>query len=182
PGLVSRFLSDSWLKFSLLPPEVISSSLQYKKVLTAAVSGSFALGIAGFSNRCSGDEDWKSASSIYDFCYIDIDGRKQAMSKYRGCVLLFGKQEPGTNEDIKKFISQFNVKFDMASKVEVKGDAATPVFKYLLSQGGGINSVEWNFAKFLIDTKGQVYKSYEPDVEPFALEPDILILFKQSNL
>lgn len=84
----------------------------------------------------------------------------------------FGKQEPGSNEDIAKFCSKnYGVKFDMLAKVVVKGDGQVPLYKHLTSKetnpkfGGDIT---WNFTKFLIDRRGNIIARFEPDVEPDA--------------
>ena len=42
----------------------------------------------------------------------------------------FGKQEPGSNEEIKTFCSRnYNVTFPMMSKVSVKGEDTTPLYQ-----------------------------------------------------
>jgi glutathione peroxidase-family protein len=51
--------------------------------------------------------------------------------------LQFASQEPGTNSEIKEFAASYNVKFDMFAKIDVNGDNAHPLWKYLkLKQGG----------------------------------------------
>jgi len=72
----------------------------------------------------------------------------------------FAGQEPGTETEIKEFVcSNYKVKFDMTSKVSVNGDSAHPLWKYMKSKQGGIlgSFTKWNFTKFLVDKKGQVY-------------------------
>ena len=49
---------------------------------------------------------------------------------------LFNIQEPGTNAEIKAFAAKYNVKFDMFSKIDVNGDDAIPLYKYLKSIEG----------------------------------------------
>ena len=49
----------------------------------------------------------------------------------------FGNQEPKSEPEIKEFIAQFNVRFDMSSKIEVNGDGAHPLWKYMKSKQGG---------------------------------------------
>lgn len=49
----------------------------------------------------------------------------------------FGSQEPGTEAEIKKFAAGYNVKFDMFSKIDVNGDDAHPLWKYLKKNQGG---------------------------------------------
>ncbi len=68
----------------------------------------------------------------------------------------FGKQEPGTSEEIKDFCNlNYDVTFLMSTKVDVNGKNAHPLFKYLKSElKGKLNdSVKWNFTKFLINKK-----------------------------
>lgn len=64
----------------------------------------------------------------------------------------FSNQEPGTDKEIKFFCSsKYNVHFDMFSKIEVNGDGADPIYKYLKKEKGGFlgfDSIKWNFTKF----------------------------------
>jgi glutathione peroxidase len=82
----------------------------------------------------------------------------------------FGGQEPGTESEIKQFCStKYGVKFDMLSKVSVKGDDMCPLYKFLTSketnpQHGG--EVKWNFEKFLISKDGKVVGHYSSKVKP----------------
>lgn len=83
----------------------------------------------------------------------------------------FGGQEPGTNQDIKRFVQQYNVQFDMASKVDVNGPNAHPLFKYLTRQSPGYfgSFIKWNFTKFLIDREGVIQKRYMPQEDPYVI-------------
>ncbi|CAB1326569.1 unnamed protein product, partial [Coregonus sp. 'balchen'] len=82
----------------------------------------------------------------------------------------FGGQEPGTEVEIKEFVKQFDVQFDMFSKIDVNGDNAHPLFKWMKEQPKGKgtlgNNLKWNFTKFLIDREGQVVKRYGPMDDP----------------
>jgi glutathione peroxidase len=86
----------------------------------------------------------------------------------------FGAQEPGTESQIKSFCTtRFGVKFDMFSKVKVKGPGIDPLFHYLTStetnpQFGG--DIKWNFNKFLIGKDGAIVARFEPKVEPTSPE------------
>ena len=86
----------------------------------------------------------------------------------------FGKQEPGTNEEIKTFCSRnYNVTFPMMSKVSVKGEDTTPLYQYLTDKSANPTTggeIKWNFTKFLIDKKGNVINRFEPAVTPEAAE------------
>uniref|UniRef100_A0A2K5IJZ0 Glutathione peroxidase 4 n=1 Tax=Colobus angolensis palliatus TaxID=336983 RepID=A0A2K5IJZ0_COLAP len=89
----------------------------------------------------------------------------------------FGKQEPGSNEEIKEFAAGYNVKFDMFSKICVNGDDAHPLWKWMKIQPKGKgtlgNAIKWNFTKFLIDKNGCVVKRYGPMEEPLVIEKDL---------
>ncbi len=81
----------------------------------------------------------------------------------------FGGQEPGTASEIASFCEKnFGVTFPLMSKVEVKGDGATPLYKYLKGQTG--EEPKWNFSKYLIDENGKVVKFYSSGVEPMSTE------------
>lgn len=70
----------------------------------------------------------------------------------------FGKQEPGTNSDIKEFCTQnYGVSFLMMDKVNVKGENISPIFEWLTNKsknGVESSSVKWNFQKYMIDENG----------------------------
>ena len=136
------------------------------------------------------------------------DGLEALYQKYkdRGLVIIgfpcdqFGHQEPGTNEEIEEFCRlNHGVTFPLMSKIEVNGDGAHPIYKWLKSQAGfaGFNpdhkltkildemftkvdpdyaskpNIKWNFTKFLINRKGEVVGRFEPTVEPKGMEESI---------
>ena len=79
-------------------------------------------------------------------------------NKDSGLVILgfpannFGKQEPGNDGDIKTFCEKnYGVTFDMFSKISVKGDDIHPLYKYLTTETGFNDEIDWNFAKYLVD-------------------------------
>lgn len=82
----------------------------------------------------------------------------------------FGKQEPGSDKEILDFCTtKYNVKFDMMSKVVVKGPGICPLYQFLTSKEtnptfGG--EIKWNFAKFLIGKNGQVVGRFDPGLSP----------------
>ena len=79
----------------------------------------------------------------------------------------FGKQEPGTDEEIKKFCeSKYNVTFPLFSKVEVKGKNIHPVFKFLTTKGEFKGPIKWNFTKFLVNRKGEVVARFATKIKP----------------
>jgi glutathione peroxidase len=77
----------------------------------------------------------------------------------------FGKQEPGSAEDIRAFCQKnYGVTFPMFEKVETKGAGAAPLYKILSAKGGG--EPKWNFHKYLVGKNGQVIKGYSSKVAP----------------
>jgi glutathione peroxidase len=82
----------------------------------------------------------------------------------------FGKQEPGSNEDIVKFCqTNYKVTFPMLAKVVVKGDGICDLYKFLTSETTNpkfAGDVKWNFEKFLIGRDGSVAGRFKSGVEP----------------
>jgi glutathione peroxidase len=82
----------------------------------------------------------------------------------------FGKQEPGTNEEIEKFCtSKYSVTFPMMSKIVVKGEGIDPLYKYLTSQKTApapAGDITWNFEKFLVGKDGKVVARFAPRTKP----------------
>ena len=77
----------------------------------------------------------------------------------------FGRQEPGSEEDILEFCSrEYGVTFPMFSKVQVvNGPEQAPLFSYLSEREG---APQWNFHKYLINPEGEVVSSYRSAVTP----------------
>jgi len=89
----------------------------------------------------------------------------------------FGSQEPGSNEQIAQFCEiNYGVSFPMFARVDVNGDSAHPLFKWLKSEQPGllgIEAIKWNFSKFLIGRDGRVIERYAPTTSPESLIADI---------
>ncbi|MBE7463434.1 MAG: glutathione peroxidase [Planctomycetes bacterium] len=95
--------------------------------------------------------------------------------KDRGLVVVgipcndFGAQEPGTNEEIKKFCStKFNVTFPLMSKVHVQGAEIDPLYQYLTVDGPKPGKITWNFEKFLVARDGSLAERFAPRTKPDA--------------
>jgi glutathione peroxidase len=98
----------------------------------------------------------------------------------RGLVVLgfpcnqFGSQEPGTEAEIKKFCeTRYSVQFPMFAKIDVNGPNRHPLYAYLTEQAtqpDGPGDIQWNFAKFLIDRKGNVAARFAPATAPVSEE------------
>ena len=95
----------------------------------------------------------------------------------------FAGQEPGTEQEIKQFCElNYNVTFPMFAKVDVKGDNAHPLFRYLVEsvpEPYRTGDIEWNFVKFLINKQGEVVKQFSARTEPAQLEEDIAAELKK---
>lgn len=88
----------------------------------------------------------------------------------------FGNQAPGSDEEISNFCSlNFNITFDQFKKINVNGEDASDLYKFLKSEKKGMfgSAIKWNFTKFLIDRKGNVIKRYAPTVKPSKITKDI---------
>jgi glutathione peroxidase len=86
----------------------------------------------------------------------------------------FGKQEPGTDEEIVKFCqTNYKVTFPMMSKVVVKGDGQCPLYKFLTEKETNpkfAGDVKWNFEKFLIARDGSVTGRFKSSIDPSSEE------------
>ncbi len=111
----------------------------------------------------------------------------------------FGNQAPGTDAEIVSFCqTNFNTGFKQFSKIEVNGENADPLFKYLTEntkfEGFGMSpmgvmlsgivkkmdkdyknngKIKWNFTKFLIDRNGNIVKRFEPVVSVLKIEEEL---------
>ncbi len=89
----------------------------------------------------------------------------------------FGKQEPGNAEEIANFCKlTYDVTFPVMAKIDVNGDGAVPLYRWLKEQAPGVlgtRGIKWNFTKFLIDRAGRVVHRYGPAEKPERLERDI---------
>jgi len=113
--------------------------------------------------------------------YEGLEGLYRELSP-RGFAVLgfpcnqFGAQEPGDAKQIAEFCeSRFEVSFPMFAKVDVNGESAHPLYKYLKSAKSGLlgPSIKWNFTKFLVDRSGKVVARHAPTATPQGLKKDI---------
>jgi len=113
----------------------------------------------------------------------------------------FGEQAPGTSEEIYSFCTgRFGIQFPQFAKVDVKGDNADPLFRWLTENTAfegfdklhpiGIflsqmlkkqdkeymkdSSVKWNFTKFLVDREGNIVGRFEPTASMKKMREKIL--------
>ena len=140
------------------------------------------------------------------------DGLEALYKKYQdqGFVILgfpcdqFKHQEPGTDEEIAEFCRlNHGVTFPLMKKIDVFGENADPIFKYLTTQcpteevkglkdkavmkmvdslskaeGREEGGVRWNFTKFLISKDGSVIKRFAPTTTPEELDAEVAAMLK----
>lgn len=88
----------------------------------------------------------------------------------------FGSQEPGTNEEIAEFCTtNYGVTFQMFDKIDVNGENAHPLYKFLKANAKGFinDDIKWNFTKFLINKDGEVVDRFAPQTTPESIEKHI---------
>lgn len=101
----------------------------------------------------------------------------------------FGSQAPGSNEEIHTFCTgRFGITFLQFAKIDVNGENAAPLYKWLTSTKNSTtfgkwnpkrlllsllsrkshsktpshNPITWNFTKFLIGREGEILARFEP--------------------
>ena len=114
--------------------------------------------------------------------YEGLEGLYRRLHE-RGFVVLgfpcdqFGHQEPGDEAEIARFCSTtYDVTFPLFAKVEVNGEGAHPLYRYLKHEAKGLlgsEAIKWNFTKFLVDREGNVVRRYAPTDTPESIGKDI---------
>ncbi|HWS01553.1 MAG TPA: glutathione peroxidase [Prolixibacteraceae bacterium] len=110
-----------------------------------------------------------------------FEGLEMLYQKYKdkGLVVLgfpcnqFANQEPGDEKSISEgCMINYGVTFPMFSKIDVNGDQAHPMYKYLKKELSGFfgGKIKWNFTKFLIDDKGNPVKRFAPVTKPEKID------------
>lgn len=118
-----------------------------------------------------------------------LEGLEKLYKEHRdkGLVVLgfpcnqFGNQEPGDESSIKEgCMVNYGVTFPMFSKIDVNGENAHPLYKYLKTELGGFlgSKIKWNFTKFLIDPNGKPVKRFAPITKPGSMVKDIQKVLK----
>ena len=85
----------------------------------------------------------------------------------------FGHQEPGGDQEIQGFCERnYGVTFPLFSKIEVNGENAHPLYKFLKTEAGGLltDAIKWNFTKFLVGRQGQVLDRFAPLTTPGEID------------
>lgn len=89
----------------------------------------------------------------------------------------FGAQEPGADSEIAQFCAtSYDVTFPMFSKIDVNGEKAHPLYRWLKHAAPGLlgsEAIKWNFTKFLVDRSGKVVRRFASTDTPQSLEKAI---------
>ena len=89
----------------------------------------------------------------------------------------FGSQEPGSDNEIQEFCSiNYKTTFPVFSKIEVNGENAHPLYKFLCAEKKGVlgsKKIKWNFTKFLINESGEPIARYGSTTTPDKISKDI---------
>jgi glutathione peroxidase len=82
----------------------------------------------------------------------------------------FGAQEPGTDQEIRKFCTkEYQITFPLFSKISTAGPDKHPLYRFLTEKATNpefSGEVSWNFEKFLVDKTGRIVARFEPGVKP----------------
>ncbi len=120
--------------------------------------------IVNTASQCGYTPQYRGLEAVYD------------KYKAKGFAVLafpaneFGRQEPGSNAEIKAFCStNYEVSFPLFSKIVVKGEGIDPLYAYLTGKDTNpkfAGEIPWNFAKFLVNRKGEVVARFGPGDAP----------------
>lgn len=141
-----------------------ANDIDGKEVELSQYKGKVLL-IVNTASKCGYTRQYKALQELY------------ANYKDQGLVVLgfpannFREQEPGSNEEIKKFCAlNFNVSFPMMSKISVAGEDTHPMYQYLTGHPDFGGSITWNFNKFLVSKEGEVLSRFDSGVDPLSPE------------
>jgi len=142
-------------------------SIDGQQVSLSSFRGKVVL-LVNVASKCGFTPQYSALESLYE------------KYKDKGLVIVgvpannFAQQEPGTDEEIKKFCSnKYNVTFPMMSKVSVLGDDKTPLYVFLTDKSTDpqfSGDIKWNFTKFLFDRNGKPVARFEPATKPDSPE------------
>lgn len=167
--LLVVLLATSMLSFSIPPTSIHEfkiKSLNGETIDFSKFKGKKIL-IVNTASKCGYTPQYKGLEELY--------------KKYKDKLVIvgfpsdnFGKQEYEKDADIADFCEKnFGVTFPLTTRVDVKGENAHPIFKYLTSktENGVLDAeIKWNFNKFLVDEKGNLLAYFPSKVTPDSEE------------
>ncbi|WP_297091267.1 glutathione peroxidase [uncultured Draconibacterium sp.] len=143
-----------------------ANSIQGKEITMDAYKGKTIL-VVNTASKCGLTPQFEGLEELYQ------------KYKEKGLVILgfpcnqFANQEPGDEKSISKgCVLNYGVSFPMFSKIDVNGENAHPIYKYLKTELKGTfgSKIKWNFTKFLIDNDGNPVKRFSPTTKPEKIE------------
>lgn len=152
-----------------------AKSLQGKEISMKSYKGKVVL-VVNTASKCGFTPQYEGLEVLYK------------KFKDKGLVILgfpcnqFAGQEPGNETQIGEFCKlNYGITFPLFSKIEVNGENAHPLYKFLKVQLPGTlgNEIKWNFTKFLLDKKGHPVQRYGSSTKPEEISGDIEKLLSQ---
>jgi len=127
--------------------------------------------IVNTASQCGFTPQYEGLEHLYD----DLRDRGFAVLGFP--CNQFGRQEPGSAHEIEEFCRcTYGLSFPMFAKLEVNGEGAHPLYRYLKRERPGLlgtESIKWNFTKFLVDREGRVVARYASRRTPQSLRAPI---------
>lgn len=124
--------------------------------------------LVNVASRCGNTPQYAALESLY------VKYKEKGFEVLAFPANQFGGQEPGTDVEIRQFCTDtYHVTFPLFAKIVVKGDGQAPLYKYLTGRAtdprfGG--DIEWNFAKFLVNRKGEIVGRFAARTSPATPE------------
>ena len=157
--------------------------------------------IVNTATGCGFTPQYDELQDLYDACH------DQGLEILDFPCNQFGEQAPGDDEEIHSFCTgRFGITFPQFSKIDVLGENAIPLYKWLSENSkfegfgrspmalamNGIakkmdkdfkknGNVKWNFTKFLIGRDGRIVRRFEPTAPLSAIEAEIEKALRQSS-
>ena len=147
-----------------------ANDINGKEVSMSSYEGKVVL-IVNVASGCGFTPQYEGLQKLYD------EHKEEGLEILAFPCNQFGEQEKGDGEEIKNFCEKnYSITFPIFEKVEVNGNDAHPIFKFIKEQKKGFmgtESIKWNFSKFLLNKNGEVIKRYGSLDVPENLENDI---------
>jgi len=147
-----------------------AKNIKGEEVSMSAYEGKVVL-VVNVASKCGFTPQYEGLETLYKTYHI------QGLEILGFPSNQFGKQEPGSPEEIQNFCKvNFGVTFPLFEKIDVNGDHTHPLYVHLKKKAPGFlgtESIKWNFTKFLINREGKVIERYGYSTKPREIVEDI---------